>query len=130
MKVYAFLALLGGAAMAAQAEGKCNALAKQSKAYLRASDAVRQMPEFRSWSASHSLPVAFGAAVDKEQLVQGRCYWSVTVYASHPERAEYWHSFYVSRSTNTVAFIQDPRSGDPIALSAWREQANESSKKK
>jgi len=124
------MTLLVGATLSVQAASTCNALASESMAYSRASDAVRKLPEFQAWSTSHSFPVAFGAAVDKEQLIQGHCYWSVTVYANRAERTEFWYSFFVSRSTNRVVFIQDPRSGEPLALSIWRERNNKSSKKK
>jgi hypothetical protein len=119
-KALALLTLFGGLATAVQASAPCNARANESKAYLRATDAVRRLSEFRLWSASHKFPVSFLASVDKEQTLRGKCYWSVTVYADRPERAEYWHGFYVSRETNIVSFVDDITGGSPIPLTAWR----------
>jgi len=113
--------LVFGIACSAQAAPSCAALAEGSAAYVRAAEAVRHLAEFQAWSKSHSFPVAFGTPNDKEVLVQGRCYWSVSVYADRPERLELWHIFFV-RSPSEVAFVQDIRSGSPVSLSAWRSQ--------
>ena len=104
-----------------QAASKCNASAEGSAAYARAANAVRHLSEFRAWSRSHSFPVAFGTPNDKEISVKGQCYWTVSVYADRPERFELWHIFLV-RPPSRVAFVQDPESGNPVSLSAWRSQ--------
>lgn len=114
-------------ASSVQAASECGASAQGSAAYARAADAVRLLSEFRAWSKSHSFPVAFGTPNDKEVLVQGQCYWSVSVYADRPERFELWHIFLV-RSPSKVAFVKDPESGTPVALSAWRSQRKVSGK--
>lgn len=109
-------------ATSVQAAPKCGAPAEGSAAYARATDAVRHLSEFRAWSKSHSFPVTFGTPNDKEVLVQGQCYWSVSVYADRPERLELWRVFFV-RPPSKVAFVQDPESGSPVSLSAWRSQS-------
>ena len=111
--------LMFGLVCSAHAASSCTALAQSSAAYVRATDAVRQLSEFQAWAKSHSLPVAFGTPNDKEVLVQGRCYWSVSVYADRPERLELWHVFYV-RPPSKVTFVQEPESGSPVSLSTWR----------
>ena len=120
--------LVFSAANLAQAASKCSAPAEGSAAYARAADAVRHLSEFRAWSKSHSFPVAFGTPNDKKVLVQGQCYWSVSVYADRPERLELWHVFLV-RSPSKVAFVQDPESGSPVSLSVWRSQGKVPGKK-
>ena len=65
--------------------------------------------------------MAYGEPVDKQVLVQGRCYWSVSVYASRPERQELWHIFYVDVPGKHL-LVQDPVSGDAISLQEWRAQ--------
>ena len=57
--------------------------------------------------------------MDRQVLLQGRCYWSVSVYANRPERMERWRSFYVEVSGKRV-LIEDPVSGDAISLTTWR----------
>ncbi|WP_196803543.1 hypothetical protein [Thiomonas sp. FB-6] len=104
----------------AHATPKCSAIAEGSAAYTRASELVSQLSEFRTWSSSHSFPVAFGAPTDEEVWVKGKCYWSVSVFADRPERLELWHIFYVRLSSKDV-LIQDSE-GDPISLKKWRMQ--------
>ena len=104
----------------AHATPKCSARAEGSAAYVSATEVVSQLPEFRAWSNAHSFPVAFGAPMDEEVLVKGKCYWSVSVYADRPERLELWHIFYVRLSSRAV-LIQDSE-GDPIPLKKWRMQ--------
>lgn len=120
--------LVFSVASSAQAASKCSEPAEGSAAYARAADAVRHLSEFRAWSKSHSFPVAFGTPNDKEVLVQGLCYWSVSVYADRPERLELWRVFLV-RSPSKVAFVEDPESGSPVSLSAWHSQSKVSGKK-
>lgn len=99
---------------------KCSARAEGSADYVNATKVVSQLPEYRAWSSTHSFPVVFGAPMDEEVLVNGKCYWSVSVYASQPERLELWHIFYVRLSSKAV-LIQDSE-GDPISLNKWRMQ--------
>ncbi len=104
---------------AAHAAPGCGATAEGSAAYLKAADIVRSLPEFKSWSKSHNHPVVFGAPMDKEILLKGQCYWSVSVFADRKERLEPWHSFLVRASSKTT-LVLDPASGEPISLVAWR----------
>ncbi len=115
-------------ASSAQPTAKCGAPAEGSAAYAHAADAVRHLSEFLAWSKSHSFPVAFGTPNDKEVLLQGQCYWSVSVYADRPERLELWNVFLV-RSPGKVAFVQAPESGSPVSLSSWRSQSKAPGKK-
>jgi hypothetical protein len=108
-----------GVACSAHAASSCTALAEGSAAYVGAAEAIRHLPEFQSWSKSHSFPVAFGTPNDKEVLVQGRCYWSVSVYSDRPERLELWNVFLV-RPPSKIAFVQGLESGSPVSLGAWR----------
>ena len=112
--------LIFGFVSTAYATSNCGAHAKGSAAYVSATEVVSQLPEYRAWSSAHSFPVAFGASLDKEILVEGKCYWSVTVYADRPERLELWHIFYVRLSSKAV-LVQDLE-GDPIPLKKWRMQ--------
>lgn len=116
----AFIAIfvLAGPAVATT---NCTSIAVGSAAYIRATEAVRRLPEFREWSNTHSFPVTFIAQNDGEVVVKGRCYWSVSVYADHPERLELWHIFAV-RIGGGVKYVQGPTSGAFISLKAWRRQ--------
>jgi hypothetical protein len=113
--------LIFGLVSVAHATPKCSARAEGSASYVSATEAVRQLPEYRAWSSTHSFPVAFGAPMDEEVLVEGTCYWSVSVYADRPERLELWHIFYV-RLSSRVVLVQDAE-GDPISLKKWRMQS-------
>lgn len=105
------------------AEARCSAHAEDSTVYARATEVVRHLPEFRAWLKSHRFPVAFGAPIDKEVVIEGRCYWSVSVYADRPERLELWNVFFVRRAEK-VALVQENVSGTPIPLAAWRKQSS------
>ena len=112
--------LILGLVSTAHATPKCSARAEGSASYVSATEVVRQLPEYRAWSSTHSFPIAFGAPMDEEVLVKDKCYWSVSVYADRPERLELWHIFYVRLSSRAV-FVQDSE-GDPISLKRWRMQ--------
>ncbi len=101
----------------------CAAEALHAAGYARSISAVRQLPELDAWSRSHSFPVAFGESVDKQVLLDGQCYWSVSVFANRPERLELWNIFYVQSKGKRV-LVQDPVSGEAISLEQWRTHAN------
>ena len=115
-----FLAMfwLCGSATAAPT---CNAVAEHSAGYRRAAEVVRNLLEVQAWAHSHKFPVAYGEPVDKQVLVDGQCYWSVTVYANRPERLELWNVFYVS-VTDLHVLIEDPVDGESIPLDTWRKK--------
>lgn len=112
--------LVFGFASIAPASPKCSARAEGSAVYISATEVVSQLPEYRAWSSAHSFPVAFGAPMDEEVLIKGKCYWSVSIYAVRPERFELWHIFYV-RLSNRAVLIQDSE-GNPVSLKKWRLQ--------
>lgn len=107
-------------ANAALAEGRCNAAANGSAAYQQAADLVRQLPEYQAWSRSHKFPAAFNASLDKEILLGGKCYWSISVYADRPERLEHWHVFFVRQPANEI--LVESIEGEPISVKEWRKQ--------
>jgi hypothetical protein len=90
-----------------------------SAGYAKSAEAVRRLPEVAAWSRLHNFPVAYGESMDKQVLIKGRCYWSVSVYANRPERMELWHVFYVE-ATGKQILIQDPVSGEATSLQKWR----------
>jgi hypothetical protein len=107
---------LGAASTAAPG---CDASAPHGAGYERSIQSVQRLPELAAWSRSHSFPVVYGQSIDRQVLVRGRCYWSVSVYADRPERSELWHVFYVQVSGKPL-LVQDAVSGDAISLKAWR----------
>ena len=113
---------IGGASGAATS---CNAVALDSAGYARSIQSVRELPELVQWSRSHRFPVAFGESIDKQLRLQGRCYWSVSVYANRPERLELWQIFYVDANGKRV-LVQDLVSGVAIPLQQWRAQSGKS----
>jgi hypothetical protein len=121
----AVLACFGCAASAASAAATCKANALNSASYAHAIGSVRQLPELAAWSRIHTFPVAFGESLDKQERVDGRCYWSVSVYANRPERLELWHIFYVEADGKRL-LVQDPISGNVISLQKWRAKGDRS----
>jgi len=112
------LLLLGAPAVAAP---NCSTPAQNSQSYYRAMRTVHRMPELQTWSRAHGLPIAYGEFLDKQVVVAGRCYWSVTVYADRPERFELRHVFYVAVTGKRV-LIEDVETGEPISLVTWRKE--------
>jgi hypothetical protein len=97
----------------------CDASAQSSeKEYLKSVQVVQRVPEFKSWERSHNFKVVFGSPMDKQTMLHGRCYWSVSVYADRPERLELWREFYVDLSKNRVLVVNP--AGDPVSLSRAR----------
>jgi hypothetical protein len=105
-----------GASSAAPA---CDAVALHADGYARSVKSVQSLPELGAWSRSHKFPVAYGQSTDKQVLMQGRCYWSVSVYADRSDRLELWHLFYVEVRGKQL-LVQDPVSGAAISLQQWR----------
>lgn len=118
---FAVFVLFCGGMGPALAAPPCTELAEGSAAYSRAIRIVRKVPEVHTWSNSHSFPIAFGASTDKEVLLQGKCYWSVSVYADRPERFELWNVFFVHLPSKSV-LVGELASGDPISLREWRKR--------
>jgi hypothetical protein len=98
---------------------RCDAPALHAPDYQRAIDTVRRLPELVAWSRSHSFPVAYGESMDQQVALEGRCYWSVSVYANRPERLELWNVFFVEAKGKGL-LVQDPESGEAVSLQEWR----------
>ncbi len=114
MRIYIALLLNLALAGAATAVPACKVQAENSSGYLRATEVVGSLPELKVWSRSHEFPVTYGMSWDKQVLLRGRCYWSVSVYANRPERFEMWHA------ARNLVMVMDPASGEPISLRTWR----------
>ena len=97
----------------------CDDPALRSPGYARSTKLVGRLPELVAWSRSHKFPVAYGASMDKQELLHGNCYWSVSVYADRPERLELWQVFYVEIAGKHL-LVQDPVSGEGVSLRKWR----------
>lgn len=119
--------LLWGAAGATHAASSCNAAALNAPGYAQAIETVRHLPELATWSRTHGFPIAFGESMDKQERLDGRCYWSISVYASRPERLELWQIFYVEAAGKRL-LVQDPVSGEAISLQKWRSKGDNVSK--
>jgi hypothetical protein len=79
---------------------------------------VLALAETKAWSNSHPFPVVVMPEIDKKQGLGGRCYWSVTVYASRPERMELWHVFFAELEGDRI-LISDSN-GAVVTLDHWR----------
>lgn len=133
MRDLACLILLGCLGAASQAAPqpeparapRCDAPALHASGYQRSIATVRRLPELIAWSRSHTFPIAYGESLDQQVALEGRCYWSVSVYANRPEQLELWNVFYVEPKGKRV-LVQDPGSGEAISLQAWRSNTDKS----
>jgi hypothetical protein len=104
---------------ASGATPRCNAQALNAVGYARSIGLVRVLPELVAWSRTQPFPVAYGQSLDQQLVLDGTCYWSVSVYADRPERLELWNVFYVEDKGKRI-LVLDPLSGEAITLQAWR----------
>lgn len=79
-----------------------------------------RLPEFKAWSKSNHLPVVLGERVDKKVLFEGRCYWSVSVYASRGSQLDMWHVLLVGNQGREI-YIDDGE-GETLSLDQWRKR--------
>jgi hypothetical protein len=63
--------------------------------------------------------------MDQQLTLEGRCYWTVSVFASRPERLELWNVFFVEAKGKGL-LVQDPESGEAVSLQQWRTNADKS----
>jgi hypothetical protein len=121
------LGLLLSAALntgAALAKDLCqNTATQDSKAYERAVRQVMRLPELKRLQKAQPYPVAWMEIVDKETLIEGKCYWTVTIYLDRPDRMELWQGFYVRKSDQRI-LVDSPDGGDPVTLTEWRKHAH------
>ncbi len=106
----------------AYAAGTCAGSAKGSYEYLEAIESVKQLPEFKRWSSSHRR-VVFGERVDKKVASEGRCYWSVSVFADRGPRLEMWHVILVGPKGREI--LIDDADGETIPLEQWRKKSSQ-----
>jgi hypothetical protein len=106
-------------AASAQAE-KCAGSARGSAEYREAAESVFRLPEFKAWSKSNRFPVVLGERVDKKVLLEGRCYWSVSVYANRGSQLDMWHVLLVGDKGREI-YIDDGE-GETLSLDQWRKR--------
>jgi hypothetical protein len=121
----------GGAALslapaAAYPQDSCAASAESSPSYDEATQAISSLPEFKSWAAllRGNSKIAFGKFVDRQELRNGKCFWSVTVYEARDTHMTIWHVFLVDPKTRQT-LIQDA-DGDFVTTASWRRKAGPS----
>jgi hypothetical protein len=102
------------------AQAACNGSAQSNpRAYLRAVAVVEKLPEFKLWSRRLASGVVFQAPTDRQIVLRGKCYWSVSVSADAPDRWMPWHTFYVG-VPGAAVMIEDIDDGNAISLRQWR----------
>ena len=68
------------------------------------------------------IAIVFNAPADRQVVVDGGCYWSVSVFADRTERLALWNVFAVS-DLSGVTFVLNAIDGEFIPLKAWRAQS-------
>ena len=106
------------------AQATCDATAQHnSKPYTTAATRVTNLAEYKSWhkhaAATQGVKAGFGAHVDKQTLLRGRCFWEVTAYEDHPTHMVRWRTFLVAVEGKSI-LVEDTSGGDPMTLAQWR----------
>jgi hypothetical protein len=98
MRLRVVLAVLALALWPPLASG-CSERAEGSPSYEAAVREIQRLPEVRAWqryvAERPPAKVALLPVVDKQYLIQGRCYWSVTLYSDEGTHFHRWNTFYV-----------------------------------
>jgi len=118
--VFAFAGVLGLMPCAALAQ--CDEVAAGSASYAMAIDRIRALPEFKAW-ASHvagqpGVKAVTFPAMDRQHLIGGRCYWSVSAYSDEVTHLHRWNTFYLSLDGKQTMVMD--MEGAPISLDKWR----------
>jgi hypothetical protein len=111
-----------GSSVPAFAVAACDEVAEGSKSYDKAVAQVRALPEFKSWlkyvSDHPGVKAVTMPSVDKQSLVRGRCYWSVTAYSDEGTHLHRWNTFYVSVGGKSI-LVENPE-GEAVSLAYLR----------
>jgi len=118
--VFVFAGILGLMPCAALAQ--CDEAAAGAASYETATGRIRALPEFKAWanhvSSRPGVKPVIVPAMDKQQLIEGRCYWSVSAYADQVTHLHRWNTFYVSLDGKQTMVMD--MEGAPISLDKWR----------
>jgi hypothetical protein len=86
--------------------------------YTKASTRVTRLAEFKAWNdqlqAKPGVKAVLGAAMDKQSMVKGKCYWSVTVYSDEGSHLSRWRTFFVPVTQGAV--LLENANGEPVPL--------------
>lgn len=103
----------------------CDANAEGSTSYLKAETFIYTLPEVKAWRklvyATPGRKVTTIPSFDHQSLIDGQCYWSVTLFEDTPEKYTRWNEFYI-RDKDKHVLVDDITGGDPMTLKQWRAQ--------
>jgi len=87
----------------------CLAITTNNSTYMRAVDKVTSMPMVKDWVASLTAErrMAIGKHLDKTELVEGHCYWSISIYESDSSQLHLWKIFRVDIKTYNIFVMND-----------------------
>ena len=101
----------------------CSERAEDSPSWDAALRRLDQLPEVAAWaryvSQTPGVKAVLSPAVDKQSLITGRCYWSVTLYSDEGTHLHRWNTFYVSVDGDEI-LVDDVTGGEPVSLASWR----------
>ena len=103
----------------------CDANSEGSTAYLEAETFVYTLPEVKTWKklvyATPGRKVITIPSFGHQSFIDGKCYWSVTLFEDTPEKYNRWNEFYI-RDKGKHILVDDITGGDPMTLKQWRAQ--------
>lgn len=114
-----------GLLMSSDTFASCDAKAEGSISYFKAETFVYTLPEVKAWrKLVYAVPgrkVITIPSFDHQLLINGRCYWSVTLFEDTPNKYTRWNQFYI-RDKDQHILVGDITGGDPMTLKQWRAQ--------
>jgi hypothetical protein len=105
---------------AADVKALCNEVAGGSESYLRATQIVSDLPEFKKWESSlpQSSKIWFGP-MESQVIWDRKCFLPIVVYESQQTHLVRWNSFLVELS-HTEILVMDTE-GEYVPIVQWRE---------
>ncbi|MGZ5025869.1 MAG: hypothetical protein ACXWE9_01745 [Methylobacter sp.] len=88
----------------------CLALTIDDPSYNAAVERVTSMPMVKEWISLLSPPsqMALGGRVfDQTEFIEGKCYWSISLYESTPAQLRLWKIFRVDIQRNNIFLMND-----------------------
>jgi hypothetical protein len=117
------LVAIGSLALLPSVAGACSERAEGSRSWEDAVRQVERLTEVKGWrryvSERPPAKVVYLPAVDKQSLIAGQCYWSVTLYSDEGTHLHRWNTFYVGVGRKDI-LVNDYTGGEPLSLERWR----------
>lgn len=120
--VKAYVTLVCALLFHCEAFAECEAKSLEATgSYSKARASVFAIPDVKAWkkhvyAAGRKVVTRFDD--DHQMQINGRCYWSVTLFEDTPENVIRWNTFYVPLKGKNI-LVENDCDETPMTLSQW-----------